>query len=307
MTVTTPPRPSAPDVIHDSGDPKALDALIEEARTGSDQPGDPEALIEEARQRTRTRRRRYAALALAAAAGLGLYFGLVNGGGTSAQPIVALASPPAAPVAAYPGYFELWFIRGWERDGCCGAFPTWRTAAQLGISPDEDIHTRREINGLDENRRATDLLERVLTSLVAGPTPADQELLDEGARDAGYPEGLMDKWGTGFPPDTQLLGVTLSNGIATIDISSSDEFGNTDPYVGPESGVDLLFSQLVFTATQFPFVDGVLFKLDGQPRTAQIRLEDEPDIYERVGRPVTRADYEGSRGEDAVSRQGPGT
>ncbi len=34
--------------------------LIEEARTGTDQPDDPEALIEEARQRTRRRRRTYA-------------------------------------------------------------------------------------------------------------------------------------------------------------------------------------------------------------------------------------------------------
>ena len=48
MTITTPHRPSAPDVIHDSGDPDALEPLIEEARTGSDQPDDPEALIEEA-------------------------------------------------------------------------------------------------------------------------------------------------------------------------------------------------------------------------------------------------------------------
>ena len=32
----------------------------------------------------------------------------------------------------------------------------------------------------------------------------------------------------------------------------------------------LLFAQLVLTATQFPFVDGVLFKLDGQPVKAQI-------------------------------------
>ncbi len=94
-------------------------------------------------------------------------------------------------MAANPGYFELWFTRGWFLGGCCGAFPTWRTAAQLGISPDEDIHTRSEINGPDENRRATDLLERALTSLIAGPTPADDELLDKRARDAGYPDGFQ--------------------------------------------------------------------------------------------------------------------
>ena len=88
-------------------------------------------------------------------------------------------------------------------------------------------------------------------------------------------------WVTDLPPNTQLLGVTLSNGIATIDIASTGEF---DPSTLPSTSrlrvssitwtdsvaIDLLFSQLVFTATQFPFVDGVLFKLDGQPLKAQI-------------------------------------
>jgi hypothetical protein len=282
---------------------------------------DPEALIEEARQRTRRRRRRYAAVALAAGAavGLGFYFGFA-GGGTSARPMDALASSPAAtPVAAHAGYFELLFVRGHFGGGCCVVYPTWRTAAQLGISPDENIHTRREINGPDENRRATDLLERVLTSLIAGPTPADQELLDEGARDAGYPEGLR-SWETALPPSTQLLGVTLSNGIATIDIASdlnplterTDSVGN-----GPATEFEyhlggwvhetnLLFAQLVLTATQFPFVDGVLFKLDSQPVKAQF-WDDPSNNYELVGRPVTRADYENYRGVDAVSLYGPGT
>src|SRR5262245_52184089 len=101
MTVTAPPRPPQP------SDPLEREEIE-----------DPEALIEEARQRTRTRRRRYAAVALGAgaAAGLSLYFFV--GGGTSAQPTDALASSPAAaPVAAYPGYFELWFTRGWFLGG----------------------------------------------------------------------------------------------------------------------------------------------------------------------------------------------
>lgn len=157
------------------------------------------------------------------------------------------------------------------------------------------------------------------------------------------------------PAEHQLLGVTLSNGVATIDIASEllelpagafNEFprGEFDYLYGNNVKIDLRFSQLVFTATQFPFVDGVLFKLDGQPVKAQIlnvqalkaalklgpepvtaqalwaqiseawRAEqlpthfwDDPGIYELVGRPVTRADYEGDRGEDAISRQGPAT
>jgi Sporulation and spore germination len=284
MTLTAPPRPPQP------GDPLEHEEIE-----------DPEALIEEARQRTRRRRRRYGALALAAGAtaGLSFYFGFA-GGGTSARPIDALASPPApAPVAAYPGYFELWFWRG----GCCGLFPTWRTAAELGISPEEDIHTRTEINGPDENRRATDLLERALTSLIAGPTPADIERVYQGARDADYPEGFQWDLVTGLPPNVQLLGVTLSNGIATIDIASElleppsvayDSYnvvwGEFRYLQGTRRGEDVL-AQLILTATQFPFVDGVLFKLDGQPVKAQI-WDAPSDTWELVGRPVTRADYE---------------
>jgi hypothetical protein len=306
MTVTAPPKPPLPH------DPFEHD--------------DPEALIEEARQRTRRRRRRYGALALAAGAtaGLSFYFGFA-GGGTSARPTDALASPPAAaPVAAYPGYFELWFHRSGFVDGCCGPFPTWRTAAELGISPDEDIHTRSEINGPDENRRATDLLERVLTSLIAGPTPADYELLDETARDLGYPDGFQAAGGTGvvwgplLPPNTHLLAVTLSNGVATIDIASEPLYPVTEQ--GWDSEFDYLrgdrhgfkFAALVLTATQFPFVDGVLFKLDGQPVKAQIEPPDKFSWdrgvgYALVGRPVTRADYEFTRRGDSISRQGPGT
>jgi hypothetical protein len=317
MTVAAPPR-----------SPEPCDPVERE------EIEDLEALIEEARQRTRTRRRRYAAVALAAgaAAGLSLYFFV--GGGTSARPTDALASPPAAaPVAANTTHFELWFVRPSFPGACCVTYPTWRTAAQLGISPDEDIHTRRELSGPDENRRATDLLERVLRSLIAGPTPADDELLAERARDLGFP-GWPQTWHKGFRMGTPLLGVTLSNGIATIDLASTDPPADVppgerpidewfaDPYGGCCVSADLLFSGLVLTATQFPFVDGVLFKLDGQPRKAQIGNVqafneairaghdpswDNPDFYERVGRPVTRADYEDNRGEDAISRQGPGT
>jgi hypothetical protein len=101
MTVTTPPRPSAPDVIHDSGDPEALDALIEEARPpvtdvihDSGEPEALDALIEEARRRTRRRRRGYAACALLAAAGALAYFGFANAGG---------GAPPPPPVAEGSG------------------------------------------------------------------------------------------------------------------------------------------------------------------------------------------------------------
>ncbi len=157
MTVAAPPRPApAPQPVHDA-EPVAPDA--------------PDALIEEARQRARTRHRRYAALALVAAAGLGIYFGIANGAGGD---VPALPAGGEAPHAAVPAdlnsaHFEVWFVRASDQGPCCSVYPTWRTAAQLGISPDEDIYTRRELNGPAEHRRAADLLESVLREPVRRP------------------------------------------------------------------------------------------------------------------------------------------
>jgi spore germination protein GerM len=64
---------------------------------------------------------------------------------------------------------------------------------------------------------------------------------------------------TNIPPGTRLLGLNLSDGIATVDLSG--EFA---------AGVDPLedrarLAQVVYTLTQFPTVDGVRFRIDGQP------------------------------------------
>ena len=122
---------------------------------------------------------------------------------------------------------------------------------------------------------------------------------------------------TSLPPNTQLLGVTLSNGIATIDMAFTGGFdgaalnGEFASLDGRGAGPVHTFAQLVLTATQFPFVDGVLFKLDGQPLWATIDKPSEVEgvipLGEIVERPVTRADYEFYRGEDLISEQGPGT
>lgn len=279
MTVTAPPRPpQLPQPVHDA------------------EPDAPDALIEEARQRTRTRRRRYAALALAAAAGMGLYFGLANGGGADvpAPPADAQASPAAVPADPNSAHFEVWFVRAADQGGCCSVYRTWRTAAQLGISPDEDIYTRRELNGPLEHRRAADLLESVLRNLFAGPTA--REVRERRT------------WGSAVGPDTRLLGVTLTHRIATINIASEldpSSPARTPPEFLPPTGkFSYLYghglvalhrlTQLVYTATQFPFVDGVRFQRDGRPVKLHARnfpwgggeFGNEP-----VARPVTREDY----------------
>jgi spore germination protein GerM len=65
--------------------------------------------------------------------------------------------------------------------------------------------------------------------------------------------------GTAVPQGTQLLGLTIDDGIATVDLTSEFESG------GGSLAMFLRLGQVVCTLDQFPTVDGVLFKLDGEP------------------------------------------
>jgi spore germination protein GerM len=86
--------------------------------------------------------------------------------------------------------------------------------------------------------------------------------------------------GTAIPPETRLLGVDLDNGIATVDLSSEFESG------GGSHSMFLRLAQVVYTVTQFPTVEAVQFRLDGEP----------VDVFSAEGivldKPVTRKDYE---------------
>lgn len=65
--------------------------------------------------------------------------------------------------------------------------------------------------------------------------------------------------GTAVPQGTQLLGLSIDDGIATVDLTSEFESG------GGSLAMFLRLGQVVCTLDQFPTVDGVLFKLDGEP------------------------------------------
>ena len=65
--------------------------------------------------------------------------------------------------------------------------------------------------------------------------------------------------GTAVPQGSQLLGLTIDNGIATADLTSEFESG------GGSLAMFLRLAQVVCTLDQFPTVKGVLFKLDGEP------------------------------------------
>jgi Immunoglobulin-like domain of bacterial spore germination/Sporulation and spore germination len=61
-----------------------------------------------------------------------------------------------------------------------------------------------------------------------------------------------------IPAGTQLLGLTISSGTATVDLSSSFTLAASP------STMPLRIAQVVYTLAQFPSVIGVQFKVDGQ-------------------------------------------
>lgn len=83
---------------------------------------------------------------------------------------------------------------------------------------------------------------------------------------------------TQIPSGTTLRGVTIVDGLATIDLS--DEFDADHSAAAAQS-----FAQLVFTATRFPTVTAVRFEVEGSPTAVQTGNGD------LVTRPVTRDDY----------------
>jgi hypothetical protein len=125
-----------------------------------------------------------------------------------------------------------------------------------------------------------------MEALLEGPNPRE--------RAAGV--------GSQVPPGSQFLGLTVQDGIATVDLTSEFESG------GGSASLDMRIAQVVYTLTQFPTVKGVLFQLDGesvdvlggegivvdQP-VARRDFRDllpailvrKPEIGERVSNPVT--------------------
>jgi hypothetical protein len=91
---------------------------------------------------------------------------------------------------------------------------------------------------------------------------------------------------TAIPPATELLGVTVEDGLATVDLSAEFDQG------GGSAGMLARLGQVVFTATQFPTVDAVNFEIDGEPLevfSAEGIVLDEPQTrghYEELAPPI---------------------
>jgi germination protein M len=105
-------------------------------------------------------------------------------------------------------------------------------------------------------------------ALLEGPAPA--ELAASPAMYSAIPEG------------TTLLGLTIKDGIATVDLSKEFESGGGGDTMRQRLG------QVVYTLTQFSTVDGVRFKLDGTPTST---FGGEGVTFTPAGRPLVRKDF----------------
>jgi spore germination protein GerM len=105
-------------------------------------------------------------------------------------------------------------------------------------------------------------LEDVLRALLDGPTTAESAA------------GIQTFLSTGH----DLLGVTQSGGVATVDFSV-----NPIQVVGPDQTLGI--AQVVYTLTQQPGVTGVAFEIAGQP------IEVPVATGAQAAGPVNRADY----------------
>lgn len=103
---------------------------------------------------------------------------------------------------------------------------------------------------------------QAVRAIVTGPVPGD-------------PAGVT----SAVPADTRVLGLTIRDSVATVDLSRSFEAG------AGSASVRMRLAQLVYTLTRFPAVRRVTLHLDG-------RLV---DVFSaeglEVSRPITRADF----------------
>ena len=104
-----------------------------------------------------------------------------------------------------------------------------------------------------------------LRALIEGPSDTEQTLIDDVS--------------SAVPDQTRLLGVTIDDRVATVDLTREFESG------GGSFSMFARLAQVVYTVTQFPTVDAVQFQLDGQPVTV---FSGEGIVLDA---PVSRDDY----------------
>jgi germination protein M len=116
---------------------------------------------------------------------------------------------------------------------------------------------------LREVPKTTARATAAINALLAGPTSAEQR----------------DDVTSAIPDGSKLLGLTIKNSIATIDLSSAFESG------GGSASTSNRLGQVVYTLTQFSTVHTVVFQIDG--RTVSVFGSEGISL----DGPVGRADY----------------
>jgi hypothetical protein len=118
---------------------------------------------------------------------------------------------------------------------------------------------------------------RVVPATVAVARAAMLALLDGPTSDE---QSASPGIGTAVPDGTALLGLSIDGGVATVDLSGQFATG------GGSTSTMYRLAQVVYTLTQFPTVDSVAFRVDGQ----------DVDVFGSEGLvldgPQARSDYE---------------
>jgi hypothetical protein len=101
----------------------------------------------------------------------------------------------------------------------------------------------RLVEALRTHARTRRVATAAFTSLLAGPTKAERA------------SGID----TEIPTGTRLLGVSIANGVARVDLTSAYQAG------ADTRSLQLRLAQVVYTLTQFPTVKAVRFEVNGAP------------------------------------------
>lgn len=117
---------------------------------------------------------------------------------------------------------------------------------------------------------------REVPETEAVATAATQELL-EGPNAIEVSDHAMT---TAIPDGSSLLGLSIEDGIATVDLSAEFESG------GGSMSILVRLAQVVYTLTQFPTVEAVAFRIEGRAVTV---FSAEGIVLDG---PVGRSDYE---------------
>jgi len=178
--------------------------------------------------------------------------------GCGSEEAVSLGAPPAATTA---------------QPEPTGTVPA-PVSLEVWFSRDDGLVAVRR-----EHKRTQAVATAALHALLDGPTDAE--------RSSGVASAV--------PAGTRLLGLSIANGIATVDLTSEYQSG------GGSLSMQTRLGQVVYTLTQFPTVQKVRFRLDGTPVAV---FSNEGIVLDH---PVGRDDYANLLPPIVVQKPSPGT